>query len=591
MDKMTDFKPLQKVVLPGIGELECSGLILIVGPNSAGKTQLLQDIYKRVSGYPRSLVVAHDVQVRKPSDIDPFIECMEKDGYISRIIDDNGNEHLRPQTTFVGTGEAAGQILAGVPRQMWNSFRPEDLAKGRRPSDFLAYFGRLLVTALFLERRLVAMQQVGVIDFESQPPQSDLHALHVNDEAKRGLLEETEATFSRAVWPDSSRGTIMCLRVSDQPGLPSAEDRHSPKKMATYRTIESEGDGLKSYVAICVALLLGRRPVCVLDEPEMCLHPPQAYNLGRFIGRYGSAPERATFVATHSSHILRGVIQTATDLKIVRVTRSGAGFSTHLVPSEVLKDVLERSTVRAETVLDGVFAQAVVVLEADGDRTVYEAVLDTLRKEINADMHLSAVGGTGGMADTVRLYRALRVPVAVIADLDIITDPDRLGRIVETLTDAKQAKALREEARRVSTSVKALPPTVNESEVRERLGRAAALPMDWSKGEDAAIRDVVTELAQDLDRMRRLKRGGVSALSEPLLSEVTALLNKLQAIGVFVVPVGELEGWLADREIGVSRKNKWAWANAAAARVRKVGPQEGDVWDFVRALGRFVLLK
>ena len=61
-------------------------------------------------------------------------------------------------------------------------------------------------------------------------------------------------------------------------------DRHSVEKMSKYRTIEDEGDGMKSYVATSITILLGRRPVCVIDEPEMCLHPPQAYNLGQFVG-------------------------------------------------------------------------------------------------------------------------------------------------------------------------------------------------------------------------------------------------------------------------------------------------------------------
>ena len=53
-----DFKPLDRVALPDIGDIRCSGLIVVVGPNSSGKSQLLQDIYLRLSGEPRALVVA-----------------------------------------------------------------------------------------------------------------------------------------------------------------------------------------------------------------------------------------------------------------------------------------------------------------------------------------------------------------------------------------------------------------------------------------------------------------------------------------------------------------------------------------------------
>ena len=119
---------------------------------------------------------------------------------------------------------------------------------------------------------------------------------------------------------------ILCLRVGQGDALPSAKDRLSTEKMSEYRTIVDEGDGMKSYVATCVSILLGRRPVSVIDEPEMCLHPPQAYNLGQFIGDHASSQQTATFVATHSSQVLRGIIQTAYKLKIVRLSKTEEGF-------------------------------------------------------------------------------------------------------------------------------------------------------------------------------------------------------------------------------------------------------------------------
>jgi len=170
----------------------------------------------------------------------------------------------------------------------------------------------------------------------------------------------------------------------------------SVSKMKEYRTIESEGDGLKSYVATCIALLLGRLPVCLIDEPEMCLHPPQAYNLGRFIGQHGSAIDRATFVATHSSQILRGVVQSTKQLRIVRITRHRNTFSAHLVPAEVIYEALAKPTLRAESILDGIFSESVMIVEADGDRLVYNTVLETLAGEQRLDVHLAAIGGAVG---------------------------------------------------------------------------------------------------------------------------------------------------------------------------------------------------
>jgi hypothetical protein len=79
MKHLSDFKPLANLILPDFGERQTSGLTVVVGPNSSGKTQLLQDIYQRCSGYPRSLVVATKVQIAKPP-YEPFMQCFVRGG-------------------------------------------------------------------------------------------------------------------------------------------------------------------------------------------------------------------------------------------------------------------------------------------------------------------------------------------------------------------------------------------------------------------------------------------------------------------------------------------------------------------------------
>lgn len=590
MQKLSDFKPLRRVLLPGLGDLACSGLVVLVGPNSSGKSQLLQDIYKRLSGEPRQLVVASDVQIEKPP-LDPFLRCLEDEGYFSTVEDAAGTKQYRPMTMYLGTGQAMGQIQPQQAQQWYSSFTPEADHFSRRQSDFLHHFGRLLVTALFLDRRLTSLTATGVIDFLTQSPQHDLHALYINDDARALLHSEMLSSFGRAVWPDMSRGNAMSLKVSDEGVLPSAEERLSYTKMAEHRSIESEGDGMKSYLATCVSLLLGRRPVCLIDEPEMCLHPPQAYNLGKFIGRFGASPDGATFVATHSSHLLRGVIQTAQQVQIVRLTRRERVFAAHLVPASELSEALARPTLRAEAVLDGIFAQAVVVVEADGDRLVYQAVWETLHDDFRFDLHFSTVGGTGGIADTCGLYRTLDIPIAVIADLDVVVDQDRVSRILGRLvSDPKVEEDLLRSVREVAEGVRRLPPTIAPTDVMETLSSIAAARMDWHEGDDVGIRKRLNRLAADIDRMRRLKSGGIASYEGELGEALASLVERLAAVGLFLVPVGELEEWLADYNVGVSKSDKRAWSNAAAQTIQKQGRRGGDVWTFVESVGRYLAL-
>ena len=94
MEKLTDFKPIKKLTLPDIGELQCSGLLVIVGPNSSGKSQFLRDIREKISGEPRDLVVASDLDVDTP-DHELFMKCLKAEGYIYSIWDDNRSEERR----------------------------------------------------------------------------------------------------------------------------------------------------------------------------------------------------------------------------------------------------------------------------------------------------------------------------------------------------------------------------------------------------------------------------------------------------------------------------------------------------------------
>jgi hypothetical protein len=123
MEHLSDFKPLESVTLPDIGDLRCSGLILIVGPNSSGKSQLLQDLYLRLCGEPRSLVVATDVRVSKP-EYEPFIHCLESEGYFTTLEDESGTSQLKPLKTYLGTGQAMSVIQPNQAQSWHNSYVP-----------------------------------------------------------------------------------------------------------------------------------------------------------------------------------------------------------------------------------------------------------------------------------------------------------------------------------------------------------------------------------------------------------------------------------------------------------------------------------
>ncbi|MFO1183535.1 MAG: AAA family ATPase [Bauldia sp.] len=585
MGKLSDYRPLEKLVLPGLGELDCSGLVLIVGPNSSGKSQLLRDVYAALSGEAREFTVATDIALRRPASAKWLVDALEEEGYVKQVTDANQDVQLRPTTTYVGINSAIPQISRRNADELYAAF--SSAGSRRVPNAFAFHFIRMLVSPLFLDRRLNSLSDSNLIDFVNQPPQSDFHALHMNDRAKEYLESEIKASFGTPIWLDASNGARLTILVSDGAESPEPRDRLSPSKMATFRSIEREGDGLRSYVAICIAVLLGRRPVSLIDEPEMCLHPPQAYRLGQFIGRHTESDSNVTLVATHSSHVLRGILQSSDNMKIVRLTRKNKKFSASIVQTSALREALAKPSVRAESVLDGVFAQGVVIVEADTDRVVYQTALESIPGQGQIDLHFTSVGGKGGIASAAGFYRRLGIPFAILADLDVIADLGELKRILEAAGRTDSAASLLELASSVAERIKEMSPKVDETAFGIRLNSIAAMPRVWSNGDDFAIRRELRELSADLNQMRRLKRGGVRELPPDIATEVGQLLDRLREVGVFLVPVGELEEWVLGRHIGITR-DKGAWANEAALALKQGKAEAGEILDFVKLVATYL---
>ncbi len=220
MVRLSEFKPLAKVSLPNIGDIACSGLSLFVGPNSSGKSHFLLDLYNRLCGMPRKLVVAEDVRVNKPPNFKIFIESLKAEGYIHPSED---LQNINPRTTYTGTGQPIPAISQQHAEAAYSAFDPDNSSNKGQPEAFLNHFGKMLVTALFLERRLNALNSTNLIQFEINAPTHEFHVLHCDDAARQKLSEEIDTAFGKAVWTDASHGTLLCLRVRDGK-LPTPDD-------------------------------------------------------------------------------------------------------------------------------------------------------------------------------------------------------------------------------------------------------------------------------------------------------------------------------------------------------------------------------
>jgi len=585
--------PIHTIDIPGVSGFEMRGLIVVVGPNSSGKTQFLHDINETVCGRRRELVVSSGVTFRKPPPFDEYFDFLLEKG---SIREQTNNQFMKYSLQY-GADAGAGSFKKSNIKSLYQQFEQTTQQKMEDSiPDFpvLVVLGPLTCSALFLRNRLTLMNAGSTFDYTSQGPSTTLQSLYWNKNTKAALHTEIASVFQVSVWVDNTRHAKLVLRVSDSPNLPSADDRLEPELMDKYRTIEAEGDGLRSYCSICATLLLEARPLCIMDEPEMCLHPPQAHAMGRFIGAHAS-DESCTIVATHSSHVLRGILETKPKASVIRLTHVPSKFRARLLTSDLLEQATSKPRSRSETILEGLLSHAVVLCEAEGDRIVYGSTYRTFPDK-RLDIRFIPSGGTGGFADPLRLYRTLEVPCAVIADLDFLAKEGEIRKVLKELgTPSQEIKTLCERARKAISQIRSSTEQIDVEQIRTELNTISNGLTE--NVDDARVKGKLQSISRQLYKLNNLQQKGIEAIPEVfenegstihLRAEVNSLLSDLGTYGLFLVPVGELESWLPILMKGQSRENKSKWAMLAAEKIEDVGERKDDIWQFMRTIYNFI---
>ncbi len=239
--------PIRSVSLPGVPDLELQGLIVVIGPNSSGKTQFLHDVNETVCGRRRQLVVVSGVSFREPPPFDEIFNFLVSRGTIL----ESSPDHFLKRSFQYGADEGAGTFRKSQFQAQHQQFSKaaQQRAEGSLPEyAYLKELGPLSCSVLFLKNRLTLMDACSTFDYQTHGPTKTLQSLYWNKDAKSALCDETTQVFRSAVWVDNTRHTQLVLRVSDSTDLPPAEDRLEPEVMENYRTVETEGDGLRSLI-------------------------------------------------------------------------------------------------------------------------------------------------------------------------------------------------------------------------------------------------------------------------------------------------------------------------------------------------------
>jgi AAA domain, putative AbiEii toxin, Type IV TA system len=331
-----------------------NAVVVIVGPNNSGKTQALLGIAQSIENAAHQPMVCKATIVGMGSQTDLAARL---EPYRRTV---NGNDH------YTGPYFDFGRGVLG----RWGP-------KPTKLNELSKYFSVLLDTGSRLARCGPGpAHRVGV-----ERPNDAFQLLYEDPDLEAKVSKIFREVFGADLIINSRAGAEIPLHVGERPKLATGEKEHSKsyiEKIAQLPRLNQQGDGMRSFGALLLAVKVMPRDIILIDEPEAFLHPPQERRIGRLLAE--EQPEACQIVvATHSEDIIQGVLSGDVGrVIIVRVTREGnLNHAKQLNNAEVV-ELWKSPILRYSNILSGLFHEAVVITEADADCRFYDSIASAL---------------------------------------------------------------------------------------------------------------------------------------------------------------------------------------------------------------------
>jgi energy-coupling factor transporter ATP-binding protein EcfA2 len=548
--------------------LKYDDVVIIVGSNNCGKTETLRAITSKISVHASTSVVVKEIVAQLDGTTDDIVNWLTTTA--QRI---ESNVPADPSFEFLGSTVRQSQV-----QHIWQS--------GRGLNVLAGFFCRFLTAG----DRLHAATTPNSLAFTRQGPQHPIHSLYRDDALEASLSHQFRIAFGSDLIVHRNAGNRVPLHVGLRPKPKAGQDRVSLEyvlEVEKLPELDSQGDGMRSFTAILLYTAVGRYTVLLIDEPEAFLHPPQARHLGRVLlgtgpSGVGASPHVATrqlFVATHSGDVLRGALDTESPrVRVIRLRRHGNVNHARELDNAAINKVWSDPLLRYSNILDGLFHEKVVAAEGDGDCRFFAAIMDAVSGSKSGssprrDIMFTHCGGKDRLPLVIRSLRSLDVPVAVVVDFDVLREQQPLRNIVESV--GGDWNSVDADWRLVKSAVDAKKPELDTEEVKkdmeEILGKASGAIFP-----DSAKREIQAVLRRS-SPWSTAKAGGLSFIPSGQPTQACSrLFDALETMGVFIVPVGELEKFC--RSVG---NHGPAWVAEVLKKDLALDPELEDARKFV----------
>lgn len=522
-------------------EIALNNITVLVGPNNVGKSQTLRDIKNLLElGKNARPVIISDADFELPENFDDFLNLLN----ISDSQNTVGYKTIRGLKSNL-LSEDSIDFSVEVYKKAYNDTE-------RRKKEIMGPFTKYFVTDLSSSNRLLLASSVNSVNPELKNPQNLLQSLFLDSTRETDLKQAFKDAFNMEITLDYSSMLKLCFRVAEKmPDIPEDPRKAYPITNQLGK-IEEQGDGFRSLVGIILGLLFSKGRIVLLDEPEAFLHPAQARFLGKWIGDHKDIINGQLIISTHNANFLSGIIASGHDVDIFRLNRIGDNTTFNKVSSDATKALFENPLLSSQRVMESVFYKGVVVCEADADRAIYQGVA-TINHHSNEDVLFIHSQNKQTLKIVAKLLKDANIPVALVADIDALNDQAILKGMISSTTNSNIPQSIFDLRKEIALTVngktdnqmlKAL--TTEVWYLYEQLVYHKHT-LDGAKG-------ALQRIAKGITSWSEIKSNGIEGFDAKIREKVLLLINELKQYGVFIVPVGELEGWL---DVGTKRKNKW----------------------------------
>jgi len=538
---------------------------ILVGPNNCGKSQTLLDIRDFItSGITSRLTILTEVGLELPSESEAMGDLRQ-------------SPHQLPgHTSLSGVSSDLQKGHEFAPPDGWLKQMYSGSSQPAIRQQLLTNMGTFWVAHLDAEGRFKLTAPTDSYDKRTGSPANALQAFFAGGKTKQ---EELRVAFREAFGIDIALDWAamrrLYLRVGSEFGeIPEQRDlldallRDAPE-------LSRQGDGYRSFAGVALAIMTFPTRPLLLDEPEAFLHPAQARVLGRWLATEARKRPAQVVVASHSADFLWGIISANVGATIIRLNRDRDTTKYHVIPSAVTDGLVRSPLLSSQPVLDSLFHRGVVVCEGDPDRAIYQTVAHTLLREIGGENVLFIhSNGKDAVKTPVELLRQAGTPVCAVVDFDVLNSEKILSEIMEALTGAPPTAKILEHRTNIAAQVE----LVSEAELLKLLQSAVS---GWQTNEHTDVREArraLRSIAGQGSKWDAVKRTGEDFFSDEVRTEVQNLIVILRALGLFIVPKGQLESWI---NLKIAKGPKW---NRAALERVHSGSCPDPLREFVRSI-------